>query len=67
LVRWEDHDSNFHDMPPCAGAASFNAKNANRAMITLSCSNDNKVEFYGSLEFAVEDRISMGKLLELYL
>jgi len=36
-------------------------------MITLSCSNDNRVEFYGSLEFAVEDRISMGKLLELYL
>jgi len=24
-------------MPPCAGAAGFDATNANRSMITLSC------------------------------
>jgi hypothetical protein len=52
-------------MPPCAGAAGFDATNANRAMITLSCSNNNRVEFYESLGFAVEDRISMGKSHDL--
>ena len=32
-------------MPPCAGAVGFDATIVNRAMITLSCSNDNSVEF----------------------
>ena len=32
-------------MPPCAGAAGFDTTNANRAMTTLSYSNDNRVEF----------------------